>query len=263
MGINRRRSNRRKFKINKNYIIPFVCVIVTCSTIIVSTSIIRNLENQIPIENKVDGVVQGKTERITLTENETLQINNMFSFLMSNLDIGQELSSEDVRYRLVSKYYAKDNKFTKIPDEHVDKIDPETYRNLGYVYFDDYKEDYMYISKINYENTYRKLFDIDTMKSISEYYISDLNAYVVPKNNDVYDNSRYMLADILYNQKQDFYTATLYEINLLKLYEKKDYLQVEEYLNSTQIDNEFLTGKIFKVKFKKIDDNFVFIDYAI
>ena len=85
----------------------------------------------------------------------------------------------------------------------------------------------------------------------------------MPKNNDVYDNSRYKLADILYNQKQDFYTATLYEINLLKLYEQKDYLQVEEYLNSTQIDNEFLTGKIFKVKFKKIDDNFVFIDYAI
>ena len=263
MGINRRRGNRRTFNFNKNYIIPFICITITCLTIVISTNIILNLKEQIPQQNQLVENEQDKIQQINLTDKEKLQLNNMFSFLISNLDIGQELSNEIAQYMLTCKYYAKENTFNQVNEEFADMISPDVYRNLGYVYFDDYKDVYMYIKKADYEDTYRQLFDEEQLKNLSQYYIPNLDGYVVPKNNAIYDNSRYKVVDVIYDSSKEIYTATLYEINILKLYEDKEYTQVEQYLNSTNVDSNYLTGKLLKISLKKIDNNFVFVDYAI
>lgn len=263
MGINRRRANRRKFKVNKNYIIPFSCILITCITIIISTNIILDLKEQIKAEEQSCIANNEKYEKVNLTDNEKLQINNMFSFLISNLDIGQELSNEVTKYMITCKYFAKDNKFNQIDNKYIDDISPDVYRDLGYVYFDDYKDKYMYIKEKDYKNSYKQLFDDSQYERLSKYYIKSLEAYVVPKNNVAYDNSRYKVVDVVYNSSEDIYKATLYEVNVLKLYEEMEYTQVQQYLYSTNIDNDYLTGKLLMINLKKVDNNFVFVDYAI
>lgn len=261
MGINRRRGNRRTFKFNKNYIIPFICIVITCTTVIISTIIILNLQKQIPVDLNMPA--NGLISKVELQDNEILQINNMFSFLMSNLDIGQEISNENMRYMLACKFYAKDNAFKVIEDENIDDISPDIYRELGYAYFTDYKDTYMYISKTEYVNAYMKLFDKENLNAIEQYYIPELDGYVAPKNNYIYDNSKYKLSDIQYNSEDNIYIATLLEVNVLKLYEQKEYTLVEEYLNNSIVDSNYLTGKMFKVKLKKVDNNFVFVEYTV
>ena len=90
MGINRRRSNRRKFKLNKNYIIPFVCVVITCATLIISTNVITNLKQELSIQTNNGQIAK----IIQIEDNQKKQINDTISFLMSNLDIGQDLTSD-------------------------------------------------------------------------------------------------------------------------------------------------------------------------
>ncbi len=263
MGINRRRGNRRVFKFNKNYIIPFFCILITCTTIIVSTCIILNLQKKIPIQSGYNEGVQ--VVEVQINDNEKKQINEMFSFLMSNVDIGQELSNENVRYLITCKYYAMNNEFQIVDNEYIDNILPDVYRDLGYVYFEDYKDTYMYIDKERFISTYKQLFNTNKLNqnSYSNYYISNLNGFVVPKNNYIYDNSKYKVQNISYDKQNDIYIATLLEINVLKLYEQKEYTEVLQYLESVEIDNNYLTGKMLKVKMKKIDNRFVFYEYTI
>ena len=68
MGINRRRGNRRTFNFNKNYIIPFICITITCLTIVISTNIILNLKEQIPQQNQLVENEQDKIQQINLKE---------------------------------------------------------------------------------------------------------------------------------------------------------------------------------------------------
>lgn len=261
MGINRRRSNRRKFKLNKNYIIPFVCVVITCATLIISTNVITNLKQELSIQTNNGQIAK----IIQIEDNQKKQINDTISFLMSNLDIGQDLTSDYERYLLVCKYFGKDNTFTPIENQYIDSIQADVYRNLGYVYFDDFKDEYMYITKQDFVSTYEKLFynEILNESAYTQYYISQLNGYVVPKNNEIYDSSRYKLESIKYDEENDEYIVNLLEINVLKLYEQVDYDKVLEYLENIQIDTNYLTGKNLTLKLKKVNDIFVFKEYGI
>ena len=46
MSSNRRIGTRNRFEFKRNYIIPLVCIIITCISIITSTVIVINVKNE-------------------------------------------------------------------------------------------------------------------------------------------------------------------------------------------------------------------------
>lgn len=267
---NRRLGRRNRFEMIKNYKVPLICVIITCFLLVISTVVITSLikENNYYKEKlaQVEGsnnVVIG--ENIKLSDENKLQINQTMTYIMSNLTSGSNLSDEQAKYEIVCKYYAQDNEFDVIPESYIDKIDAEVYRQIGYVYFDDFKDEYMCISKEKYINTYSKLFNIEKqdVSLMDKYYISSIDSYVVPKDNLSKENSLYKLTNSIQDTvNKNTFKVTLSEINLYKLYEEKTYEEIEEYSNNVIVNNEDLTGQILNINMIRQGDIFVFDSYS-
>ena len=183
---------------------------------------------------------------------------------MSNLDAGKSLNDSFSKFTLTCKYYGIDNNYSIIPNEHIDKVDAELYRELNYVYFADYKEEYKYIKKADFENTYNKLFSKQTFdaSNYSKYYIDSLDGYLVPKNTDIYENVAYKL-DKIQKNSDDKYIANFAEVNMYKLYEGKTIDEIDSYLASDKIDSNFTTGNVLNVYLVKQQDIFVFDSYTM
>ncbi|MBE5821017.1 MAG: hypothetical protein E7311_00320 [Clostridiales bacterium] len=267
---NRRLGRRNRFEMIKNYKVPLICVIITCFLLVVSTVVITTLirENNYYKEKlaQVEGsnnVVVG--DNIDLSEDNKIQINQTMSYIMSNLTSGKSLNEEQAKYEITCKYFEKDYELDKIPDEYIDKIDAEVYREIGYVYFDDFKDEYMCISKEKYNDTYSKLFNIEkqNVSEMDKYYISAIDSYVVPKDNASKENSLYKVTNSIQDiVNKNTYKVTLSEINLYKLYEEKSYEEIEEYAKEITVSNEDLTGQTLNINMIKQGDIFVFDSYS-
>lgn len=269
--MSRRNGIRNRFKMNKNYLLPLMCIIITCTTIVVSTVIVIDMKsqlNQIKEENSNENTLNQYVKEdleINITDKEKVQINRLISFLISNLESSKDLTDEDTKFSLVSKYYLIDNKSTTIPNENIADIKPDIYRDLGYVYFDDYKEDYKYIKESDFKNTYAKLFNIQNynIENYKDYYISKLNGYVIPKNNEVKEASQYKLNQVKNDTtNENGINISMVEINLYRLYETMDLEQIEDYLSKAEINKDSLTGNILSVKMIKQNDIYVFNGYG-
>lgn len=266
---NRRLGTRNRFEMKKNYIIPLICLIITCIVIVASTIIITNLSKE-NMYYKAKLAETGFDTDVIVTDNAKLsndnkiQINKLITYLMSNLNSSLNLNSEQAKYEIVCKYYAKDNELSEIPEEYINDLEEQVYRDIGYIFFDDYKDKYLYISKKDYDEAYKKLFSMD-MQNINEmdkYYIKQLDAYVVPKDNQTNENSLYKVTEFMQDvTNKNIYKVKLSEINLYKLYEQKSYEDIQEYFENEIVDNDYLTGQTLNIKMIKQDGVFVFHSY--
>lgn len=269
MSKNRRREGRRKFKINKNYIVQFVCVVITCVTIIVSTIVISSLKTQLEVqENNIANNINNNTiEDIKITDEDKRSINDLITFLASNIDIGENLKDKNVQYSLTSKYINCMNSslITKVPAEYINYIEPQKYTDLGYVYFEDYKDSYMCISKNDFITYYGQLFNIENLQIdlFNDYYIKDIDSYVIFKNIDYNSNSVYKVGDVYIDNDTNKYVSNNYEINILKVYNDINYDLVEDFLNRTSIDSSFYTGITLKINLVNNNNKFVFDSYCL
>lgn len=265
--MSRRNGIRNRFEMDKNYLVPLICIVITCITIITCIVIVININsqlNQIKNQNSLNQYVNENTD-FNITDEEKLQINKLISFLISNLDTSKDLTSENTKFNLVTKYYLIDNNSNTIPNENISEITPEVYRNLGYVYFDDYKEDYQYISEQAFKSTYQKLFNIEkyNKENYSDYYISSLNGYVIPKYNEVNESTQYKLNQVnIDSNNKNQIIVNMVEINLYRLYETMTLEEINDYLNKAQINKDSLTGNILSVKMVKQNDIYVFNGYG-
>lgn len=267
---NRRLRKRNKFEMIKNYKMPLICVIITCFILITSTIIITNLINEKNYYKEKVLKVEGNSniiigDNIELSNENKISINQTMTFIFSNLTSGRKLDEEQAKYEIVCKYYADNSEFDLIPDKYIDLINEEVYREIGYIYFEDLKDEYLCISKTEYETTYSKLFnvqkqDIDFM---NRYYIEIIDSYVVPKDNSSNENLLYKVTDVVQDKiDNNKIRIVLSEINLYRLYNEKTYDEIKEYSNNVQVDELYLTGQILNINMIKQNGFFVFDSYS-
>ncbi len=267
--MSRRNGMRNRFKIDRNYALPLLCIIITCVTIVTCTLIVINTKkeaNKIIDQNSLNQYVQNtdKDANINITDEERVQINKLISFLISNLDTSKDLTDEKTKFNIVVKYYLNSNNSQTIPNESISQITPEVYRNLGYVYFDDFKEDYQYISEEGFKQAYKELFNIEkySIDNYKDYYIENLKGYVIPKNNEIKQTNLYKLNQVNSGNTENSISINMVEINLYKLYETLSLEEINNYLNNPNIDKDSLTGNLLSVKLIKQDNRYVFDGYG-